>query len=259
MRLLAAAGVLAAGLLAGPTAYATSQGLKEAKDQVTTLEQEKKKTEEALKQLEGLKADTEKYVRQLDGNLNQLAGELTRLEEQIAQKEGEIAQAQDELAAARETEANQYDSMKLRIKYMYERGDTSYLDLILQSKSISQMLNRAEYVSKITEYDRDMLEKYRETKEAVAEREAALEQEHVELVALQDSTKAKQASVKQLLADKEAELTAYNSKISSTQDQIAGYEADIKAQEDKMRQIEAEAQGGRGEEESPAGRSNVYG
>ena len=221
MRLLAAAGVLAAGLLAGPTAYATSQGLKDAKDQ-------------------GLKADTEKYVRQLDGNLNELAGELTRLEEQIAQKEGEIAQAQDELAAARETEANQYDSMKLRIKYMYERGDTSYLDLILQSKSISQMLNRAEYVSKITEYDRDMLEKYQETKEAVAEREAALEQEHVELVALQDSTKAKQASVKQLLADKEAELTAYNSKISATQDQIAGYEADIKAQEDKMRQIEAE-------------------
>ena len=219
MRLLAAAGVLAAGLLAGPTAYATSQGLKDAKDQVTTLEQEKKKTEDALKQLEGLKADTEKYVRQLDGNLNELAGELTRLEDQIAQKEGEIAQAQTELAAARETEANQYDSMKLRIKYMYERGDTSYLDLILQSKSISQMLNRAEYVSKITEYDRDMLEKYRETKEAVAEREAALEQEHVELVALQDSTKAKQASVKQLLADKEAE---------------------IKAQEDKMRQIEAE-------------------
>lgn len=240
MRLLAAAGVLAAGLLAGPTAYATSQGLKDAKDQVTTLEQEKKKTEDVLKQLEGLKADTEKYVRQLDGNLNELAGELTRLEDQIAQKEGEIAQAQTELAAARETEANQYDSMKLRIKYMYERGDTSYLDLILQSKSISQMLNRAEYVSKITEYDRDMLEKYRETKEAVAEREAALEQEHVELVALQDSTKAKQASVKQLLADKEAELTAYNSKISATQDQIAGYEADIKAQEDKMRQIEAE-------------------
>ena len=53
MRLLAAAGVLAAGLLAGPTAYATSQGLKDAKDQVTTLEQEKKKTEDALKQLEG--------------------------------------------------------------------------------------------------------------------------------------------------------------------------------------------------------------
>ena len=240
IRILAAACVVAAGLAAGPTAYATSQGLKDAKDQVSTLEQEKKKTEDALKQLEGLKADTEKYVRQLDGNLNALAGELSQLEEQIAQKEAEIAQAQTELEAAMETEQNQYESMKLRIKYMYERGDTSYLDLILQSKSISQMLNRAEYVSKITEYDRDMLVKYGETKDAVAKREAELEQEHVDLVALQDTTKAKQASVKQLLDDKEAELTSYNAKISTTQEQIAGYEADIKAQEDKMRQIEAE-------------------
>lgn len=184
IRILAAACVVAAGLAAGPTAYATSQGLKDAKDQVSTLEQEKKKTEDALKQLEGLKADTEKYVRQLDGNLNALAGELSQLEEQIAQKEAEIAQAQTELEAAMETEQNQYESMKLRIKYMYERGDTSYLDLILQSKSISQMLNRAEYVSKITEYDRDMLVKYGETKDAVAKREAELEQEHVDLVAL---------------------------------------------------------------------------
>ena len=45
MRLLAAAGVLAAGLLAGPTAYATSQGLKDAKDQVTTLEEQQKSKE----------------------------------------------------------------------------------------------------------------------------------------------------------------------------------------------------------------------
>ena len=98
------------------------------------------------------------------------------------------------------------------------------------------MLNRSvEYVSKIT-IKTGYAEKYGDQGRAVAEREAALEQEHVELVALQDSTKAKQASVKQLLADKEAELTAYNSKIPPPRTRSPVTRADIKAQEDKMRQ-----------------------
>ncbi len=235
------AGLLAVSLtLTGPNAYATSQGLKDAREQVSALEAEKKKMEQTLNQLESLKADTEKYVRQLDGNLNALTEELSRLAEQISAKEGEIAVAQEQLLAAKETERQQYDSMKLRIKYMYERGDTSFLDLIMQSENISQMLNRAEYVSKITEYDRNMLVKYGEAKDDVAAREAALESERAELLALKETTEAKKASVNQLLADKQSELTSYNSKIASAQDQIDGYEADIKAQEDEMRRIEAE-------------------
>ncbi len=230
---------LAMAALSGPV-YATSADIKKAKDQVSTLEEEKKKMEQTLNQLESLKADTESYVRKLDSNLNTLNGELTDLENRIGQKEEEITAAQAELEAARETESHQYEAMKLRIKYMYERGETSFVDLILQSDSISQMLNRTEYVSKITEYDRDMMVKYGQAKDEVAAREAALEAERQELLALQESTRAKQASVKQLMDDKQTELTAYNRKIASAEEDIKGYEADIKAQEDQMKKIEAE-------------------
>ena len=60
--------------------------------------------------------------------------------------------------------------MKLRIRYMYERGETSYFDILLQSENIADMLNRAEYISQIAEYDRNQLELYARTKEEVAQK-----------------------------------------------------------------------------------------
>ena len=82
--------------------------------------------------------------------------------------EQEIGEAEAALEAAKERERGQYESMKLRIKYMYEAGETTFLDLILQSENLGQMLNRAEYVNQITRYDRQMLEEYRRSRDQVA-------------------------------------------------------------------------------------------
>ena len=68
--------------------------------------------------------------------------------------------------------------MKLRIKYMYENGQNNLLDMVMESGSISELLNRAEYVSQIAEYDRKMLTAYASAKEQVAAREQNLEKEH---------------------------------------------------------------------------------
>ena len=133
-----------------------SQEMEEAQGRVSVLEEEMARTEQTLKELEALKEDTAAYVRSLDANLNELNGQLTALSEDILAKEEEIRQAGLELEAARERESSQYESMKLRIKYMYEAGDTAFLDLILQSESVEQLLNRTEYVNQITKYDRDI-------------------------------------------------------------------------------------------------------
>ena len=64
-------------------------------------------------------------------------------------------------------------------------------------------------MNQITKYDRDMLEQYRQVKGQVEAQEQALEAEHSELLSLQEETEAKQNSVEQLMADKEAELASY--------------------------------------------------
>ena len=123
---------------------------------------------------------------------------------------------------------------------MYENGETSFMDSIVRSQSISELLNRAEYVSQIAEYDRRMLREYAAAKEAVRAEEETLSKEHEALLGMQESTEAKQASVQKLLSTKKAELAAFQTKIASAQSEIDQYEADIKAQEDEMKKIEAE-------------------
>ncbi len=196
--------------LAGPPVYgATKQDVDNAKGKIDSLEEEKKRTEQAIRELEGLKQDTESYVRELDRQLDALHTELDRLEGEVADKEQTIEAASVQLAAAQETEREQYASMKLRIKYMYERGDESFWDLLLTSKSMSELLNRAEYISKISEYDRKMLDQYIAVKNGIAEDKAALEREREELLLLEEQTMAKQESVETLVGEKTAELQKY--------------------------------------------------
>lgn len=233
--------ILAATLAVPETALAvTSQDAEDAREQVSSMEDEMEKVQQTLTDLEGLKNDTAAYVRELDLSLEQLGAELSSLEEQRISKEEEIAAAQQELEEARQTEENQYEAMKLRIRYMYEGGETSYFDILLQSENIADMLNRAEYISRIAEYDRNQLELYARTKEEVAQKEAVLEQEHSELLAVQEATEAKQASVETLLANKQQELQSYEAQIASAENQISEYEKDIALQEARIKEIEEE-------------------
>ena len=230
----------AAALILISPAYGTKKDVEDAKRKASSLEEEKKKVEATLKGLESLKKDAAAYVRELDGSLAVLNEELQELSDKIVHKEADIETAKQELEAAKAVEADQYEAMKLRIKYMYERGQTNYLDMLLQSKDLVQLMNRAEYVQQIAEYDRKKLYEYEDTRREVAAHEQQLNQEHEELLSLQEQTEAKQQSVETLLAQKNQELKNFESQIHVAEGQISAYEKDIQAQENKVKQLEAE-------------------
>ena len=230
-RFLAAALSFALVLATPLSAQATKSGLSDAKS---------KKTEQELKNLEGLKSDTTAYVKKLDSSLESIGNELSKLGDDIDAKEKQIDTTKQELSEAKETEKSQYESMKLRIKYMYEKGDSTYVDLLMESGSLSELLSKAEYITKISSYDRQKLDEYAATKEKIAEKEKCLESEHAELLMLQDETEAKQASVEKLLAAKQTELQNYETKIASAEGQISEYAKSIEAQENQIKSIEAE-------------------
>ena len=248
-KFLAAALSFALVLATPLSAQATKSGLSDAKNKKTALEAEKKKTEQELKNLEGLKSDTTAYVKKLDSSLESIGNELSKLNDDIDAKEKQIDTTKQELSEAKETEKSQYESMKLRIKYMYEKGDSTYVDLLMEAGSLSELLSKAEYITKISSYDRQKLDEYAATKEKIAEKEKALEEEHAELLNLQNETEAKQASVEKLLAAKQTELQNYETKIAykildfpdlsvlhpAQENQIKSIEAEIKRKEEEAR------------------------
>lgn len=220
--------------------YGTKTDVDAARESKSNLENEKKEIEKTIEKLEVLKSDTASYVNQLDAELNSLNKQVTALNSRVAAKEAEIEEAEAELAASKEDERRQYESMKLRIQYMYEKGETSYLDLLFKSADLTQLFNRAEYISQIAAYDRKMLDQYEAASEEVAAREADLKAEHEELVTLKTNTEEKQKDAERLMNEKTAELKSYNSKIAASEGSLSDLEKDIAAQEDKIKAIEAE-------------------
>lgn len=230
--------------------YATKTDVDEARENKANLEDEKKEIERTLEKLEALKADTASYVNQLDAELNSLNKQVTALNSRITAKEAEIGEAEALLAESRENERRQYESMKLRIQYMYEKGETSYLDLLFKSADLTQLFSRAEYISQIAAYDRKMLDQYEAASKEVETREAELTAEHEELVALKTSTEEKKQDSERLMNEKTAELNAYNKKIAAGEGSLSELDQDIAAQEEKIKAIEAEIK--RKEEEEKA-------
>ena len=220
--------------------FATKSSLTDAKKKKTAIEQEMKRAKETLTKLEALKGDAVAYVKQMDATLETLSEELSQLSTDIEAKEERITITTTELQAAEVNEAEQYEAMKLRIKYMYEKGDSSYVDLLLQAKSLSELLNKAEYIGKISEYDREKMDEYIATKQQIAETKAILETEHAELLELQEQTEAKHASVEELMVAKQAEIKAVEGKIDAAKEEVTDYQKDLKKQENSIKAIEAE-------------------
>ena len=214
---------------------------------IDALKEEQAKVNDTISGLKDQKADTASYIKALDQSMTELTNEVNELNASIAQKQLDIQFTQGQLAEAAQTESDQYASMKLRIRFMYEKGDTSFIDMILNAESWADLLNKAEYIAKITEYDRQKLDEFAATKQFITNTNLQLEAEQAQLVTMQASASAKQQSVATLLAQKNQELAAYNQKIRSAQStanqqqgEINALYADIEEQESTIAAMEKE-------------------
>lgn len=223
---------------------------KSISNQITDINEQKKNTEtnindakNKVNNLESAKNKLETYLSELNSQLMELSEQLENLGNQITTKEEEIMITQQELDDAKAKEEKQYEDMKTRIKFMYENGDTAYLQLFLEAESISEALNKAEYIMQIYDYDRDMLTKFKETKEEIAEKEVLLVEEQGELLALQNEVEVKQQQVAEVVASTSTKISSYSSEIASTEKRAKEYEAKLAEQNDKLenlKQLQAE-------------------
>lgn len=157
--------------------------------------------------LQNQKESAQDEVNGLQAQLNELFTKTNDLETQLINKGQEITKAQEDLAAAEEKKQQQYEDMKLRIKYMYEEGDTSALERIVASGSISEMLTQTEYVEKVHTYDRDKLKEYAETVQEVEDLKTSLESDMTKLQNLDEEYKTQTAELSSTIESKRAEVS----------------------------------------------------
>lgn len=183
-------------------------------------EEKAEKEQEKADKLKEQKKELEEQKKELKQKLSTLAGELKTATDKLEKKQLEIAEVQEQLDAAKIEERQQYEGMKVRIQFMYEHGDTSILELLFESKSIVDMLNKVEYVQQVTRYDRKKLVEFQETVQSIAVMQEELEKEELELQELQDAVISKQNEANSLLEEANLELASLEKELGSAQEKV---------------------------------------
>ena len=205
-------------------ATSTQERLNQAEQDKQNSEGKVNETQENLDDLKEEHSSLQVYLTSLNDKLTEASSQLATIENSIADKETEITETEAALAAAEEKEQKQYDAMKLRIKFMYERGDSAYMEMFFSSKNFSSFLNKSEYVDELSEYDRNMLVSYTDLKKQIAVQKEDLVTEREALEQLRVTAKEKKEEAEGLVTETAQNVEEYKSQISDEEQRLMEYE-----------------------------------
>lgn len=249
--------VLAAGVLAlSPAAQVNASRLSDLKQQKSQTQEKLNAANNKSDSLEGQEEALSEAEAAVSQDLVQNMASVQMLEQEIDKLNTQIDEKQKEYDAAKAKEDHQYELMKIRIKYMYEKGNTDYVEILMHATSLTDMLNKSEYISKLYDYDRKLLKEYQETRRQTAAAKTAL----VDKKSEQEESKAglveEQSALQSQISDLKARHSNVNAQIEEArrqasalaqqlQEQTAAISAEVEAQakaaEEARKKAEAEA------------------
>lgn len=242
---LLCAGAIAAGSPASVLATSKAKIEKERDE----AQQGLNKANAAAQEAEANKDAAQEAVEGLNAELTDLLSEIALLEADMDAKDVEIAQAQADYDAAKVREREQYESMKKRIKYMYEKGDTEFLDVLLRVKSMSELLNKSQYIENIYNYDRQKLLEYQETKRQVQEYQEQLDEEMAEMEGMKVEYEEHQNNLESMISKKRTEIANFDAQLAQARANAAAYTQTIAQKNEQIRKVEEAERKKREEEE----------
>ena len=217
--------------------------------EIADMQAQKQQAEAGLAQaqadisaMEGKKQELEDYLSDLNAQYEELTNVISDLSVQAGEKENQLKDIQKKLKKAQKASDKQYEDMKLRIQYMYENGGTTALQTLLSSKDLAEFLNTAESVSKISQYDRNMLEKYENLQETIKEQKTAAQEEKTAIDILLAERSAKQQEVQELAASTSDNISSYIAQISASQEEAAALTAQINSADNSIAQLIQQAE-----------------
>lgn len=217
--------------------------LSDTKAEMEAAQRQKEEAEAQLQAARAVLADTESTLAGLESTRNTYQGQMNSLNTQMQLVADNLAviQAQMDLKQAEINETqlmldeaimrceDQYESMKMRIKFMYEQGDTSYIELLFSASDFGQFLNYADYIEALSAYDRQQLDEYIETQRTISANMAALELEYAQMQELEAMQLSEQQSISGLIGDVAVNIASTADSISTVQAQASAYEAECDA------------------------------
>ena len=221
------------------------ESIREKQEQISKAEKEKNGLKKNLsdvqgikKSLESKKKDLNNYIAELDDQIAQIEQRMNDLKEQITTKEAEIAETQAQVEEALAREKGQMDSMIVRAQQMYEKKSNLMSDLLLSASGIGDFLNRAEFMEKLVNYDKEQWTNFQNYRKYVELCERQLELEKEILDQTKENVQLEQNTLEIFMEQKKRDIEAYQSDIENKEKAIEEYEAMIKQQDEEIKALE---------------------
>lgn len=215
---------------------------------ISGVKKEQQKTQNNLnsvnQQITAIQSNQAQAQEELDQLSDQLVDILTSIDicqDEIAVKEKEIEQAKKDYEDARKKEEDQYASMKKRIQFMYEQGDSAYMQVLLESQNYADMVNKADYIESLYEYDKQLLAGYVESKNQVAELKGRLEDEEADLEASNYELQQEEAALQTLVDEQKKTVADFDAQLASAKKKAASYKQQLEDQTAQIKKLEEEA------------------
>lgn len=223
----------------------TSDSIKEKQQQISQAQDEQKKLQKGLsdvkkmkQELEKSKSNLEDYITRLDGDLNVVNQRINELQAVIDETQEALDEATEDLNEAVRVETEQYEAMKVRIQFMYEKGDNFFLDAIFGAESFSDILNRANYFEELMSYDRKKLDEYVLNRQMVEVCKQEIEVKKATLDEAMAQQEQEQNNLEILIGEKEQQINAVSYDISNKEAAIKDYEDELNAMATVISQLE---------------------
>ena len=181
-------------------------------------------------ELEQKTQDLQKELKGLNKDLNSVVADLEKLTDEAENLADQIVEAEEEYEKIQKQGEEQYKAMKLRIKYMYEAGNTSFLEMLLTADNMSDFLNKSEFIQNVSEYDRNMLNELLDTQDKLEKESEKLQKRQKELSSKQKELKAKRKEVEKMIKSTSAELSDYTEQLARAKEAEAEAAAQAEAE-----------------------------
>lgn len=191
-------------------------------------------------ELEVNKENLSSYLASLNQSHDAAQMLISTYNEQIESKQADIGLINQKLAEAESQKSDQYEAMKLRIQYMYESGDMDIVNVIMSDNSLGDILNQAEYISKILEYDRSKMEDYENLLLTITVMKNQAETEMQNLNTLKSEQESVINDLSKLMADASSNIKRHQEQINAAEQEALEYEEKIKKQKDSIEELKQE-------------------
>ena len=216
--------------------------ISDAKNKKKDAEKKLNAINEDIEDIEDQKEDLEQEAEEYEQQLVDFLVTIQIINHDIENKEDEIETAKAEYEVALAKQEKQQWAMNKRIKYMYEKGDMNYMQILLESKKFSDAVNKSTYSEKLYAYDRYQLYLYEQTKEEVIEKQKALDEDMAELEEIKLDAVSQEEEL-QLLVDEYSEnIENFEEQLSGAKEKATQYKEQIQKQSEQIKALEAEEQ-----------------